>query len=132
MNLHGIVRSAITAVNPDVTATLRRSNGYSTLSDGTQVPAYTEVAGIVVQVQALTYSDLQHLDGLNIQGVRRAIYLNGAAMGVVRNLQVGGDVFVFPAGTMPEGSVWLVAHIIEQWGPGAEWCKACITTQNGA
>lgn len=132
MNLHAIVSPAIGTVNPFVAATLRRSTGYTTLPDGTQVPSYTDVPGIPVQVQALTYNDLQHLDGLNIQGVRRGAYLNGAAMGVVRDLQVGGDLFIFAPGILPEGNVWLVAHVIEQWGPGPEWCKACLTLQNGA
>lgn len=110
-------------------ATIRRSTGYDIAPDGTQVPGYVDVPGIAVQVQALSFSDIHQLDGLNIQGTRRAVYLNGAAMGVVRNLQVGGDLFIFPEGTMPEGTVWLVAHVLEQWGPGAEWCKCAITLQ---
>lgn len=129
MNLHAIVRGAITTVNQDVPATLRRSNGYVINPDGTQVPGYTDVPGIPVQVQALSFQDLHQLDGLNIQGVRRALYLNGSAMGVVRNLQVGGDLFIFADGILPEGNTWLVAHVLEQWGPGAEWCKCVITLQ---
>lgn len=132
MNLHSIVRGAITAVNADVTATLRRSSGYAISPDGTQIPAYTDTTGIVVQVQAVSSSDIRQLDGLNIQGIRRVAYLNGSAMGIVRNLQVGGDLFVFPTGTMPEGDIWLVAHVMEQWGPGSEWCKCALVLQAGA
>lgn len=128
MNLHSIVTPAISTVNPFVAATVRRSSGYATLPDGTQVPAYTD-ASISVQVQALTFSDLQQLSSLNIQGARRAVYLNGAALGVVRNLQVGGDLFIFPDGTLPEGNTWLVAHMLEMW---PDWCKAAITVQSGA
>ena len=129
MNLHAIVRGAITVVNADVAATLRRSTGFTIQPDGTQVPDYTDVTGVPVQAQALSYQDLRQLDGLNIQGVRRAAYLNGAAMGIVRNLQIGGDLFIFPAGTMPEGDTWLVAYVLEQWGPGPEWCKVALTLQ---
>ncbi len=132
MNLHAIVRGAITVVNPDVPATLRRSSGFTIAPDGTQVPEYVDVQGVPVQVQALSFQDLHQLDGLNIQGVRRAVYLNGAAMGIVRNLQVGGDLFIFPAGVLPEGDTWLVAHVLEQWGPGPEWCKCALTLQAGA
>lgn len=132
MNLHAVVRGAITTVNQDVPATLRRSTGYTTNPDGTQVPAYTDIPGIPVQVQALSYMDLKNIEGLNIQGVRRACYLNGAAMAVVRNLQVGGDLFIFADGTIPEGNVWLVAHVLEQWGPGPEWCKCVLTLQVGS
>lgn len=130
MNLHGIVSGAIATINPFVFATLKRSTGYTTAADGTRTPQYADVPDISVQVQALTYSDLQHLDGLNIQGVRRALYLNGSALAVVRPLQVGGDLFVFPSGTLPEGNTWLVAHVLEEW---ADWYKCALTLQlNGA
>ena len=129
MNLHGIVAPAIAAVNPFVTAMLKRSTGYTTAGDGTRSPTYADVPGVSVQVQALSYSDLQHLDGLNIQGVRRAVYLNGSALAVVRPLQTGGDLFVFPAGTLPEGTTWLVAYVLEEW---PDWYKVAITLQNGA
>ena len=128
MNLHGIVRGAITTVNPDVAVNVRRSTGFIIEPDGEQVPSYIDLP-ITVQVQALTYQDLKQLDGVNINGTRRAVYLNGAAMGVVRNLQVGGDLFVFPAGTLPEGDTWLVAYVLEQW---PDWCKCALTLQNGA
>jgi hypothetical protein len=129
VNLHGIVSPAISTINPPVIATLKRSAGYTTAADGTRTPQYTQVPNISVQMQALTYSDLQHLDGLNIQGVRRAVYLNGAALAVVRPLQTGGDLFVFPDGTLPEGNTWLVAYVLEAW---PDWCKCAITLQTGA
>lgn len=132
MNLHSIVRGAITAVNADVAATLRRSNGFTTQPDGTQVPSYTDVPGIAVQVQALSGDDLKHIDGLNIQGVKRVAYLNGAALAIVRNLQFGGDLFIFEEGVIPEGTTWLVTQSLEQWGPGAEWSKVLLVLQNGS
>lgn len=129
MNLHAIVRGAITAINPDVAVTVRRSSGAPTvLADGTQVPAYIDTV-VRVQVQALTYSDLQKLDALNIQGVRRAVYLSGVVMGAVRVAQRGGDMLIFPTGTLPEGDTWLCVQVLEQW---PDWCKIAITLQNGS
>lgn len=128
MNLHGIVAPAIATVNPFVSATRRRSIGYTTAPDGSRAPTYSDVS-VRVQVQALTFTDLQHLDGLNIQGVRRAMYLDGPALAAVRPLQAGGDLFVFPAGTFIEGDTWLVAHMLEEW---PDWSKVAITLQNGA
>lgn len=128
MNLHGIVAPAIGIVNPFVSATVKRSAGYTILPDGNRVPAYTEFPARV-QVQALTYTDITRLDSQNIQGVRRAIYLNGAVMGIVRVDERGGDLIVFPAGTLPEGNIWLAAHVLEAW---PDWCKVAITLQNGS
>nr|DAH84741.1 MAG TPA: head closure knob [Caudoviricetes sp.] len=125
MNLHGIVAPAIGAVNPFVPVTLKRSNGYTIEPDGTQVPSYVDVP-LSVQVQALSFSDLQQLDGLNIQGVRRAVYLDGPTMGVVRNIGAGGDLFAFPPGLLPEGDLWLAAHVLERW---PDWSKVAITLQ---
>lgn len=128
MNLHAIVSPAVGVVNPHVQATIRRPNGYTTRPDGTRVPAYTDLP-VTVQVQSLTFSDLQKLDSLNVQGVRRAAYMSGNALAVVRPLQYGGDLMVFAPGTLPEGDTWLVAQALEEW---PDWSKAALTLQNGA
>ena len=127
MNLHGIVSGAISAINPLVPATVKRSAGYTTNPDGTRIPAYSTFA-ISAQVQALSYNDLVHLEGLNIQGVRRAMYLTGNVMSAVRVDQRGGDLIVFAPGVLPEGTTWLAAQILEQW---PDWVKVCITLQDG-
>ena len=129
MNLHSIVAPAIAAINPLVTATLQRSTGYTTNADGNRVPTYS-TQSVTVQAQSLTYTDITHLDGLNIQGVRRAIYLTGVAEGVVRVGKQGGDVLTFPVGTFPEGNVWLCALALESWSQSG-WTKVAITLQNG-
>lgn len=127
LNLHQLVSGAIGTINPFVPATVRRSTGYTTQPDGTQVPQY-KTFGISAQVQALTYSDLRQLDGMNIQGVRRGVYLTGHVLGVVRPAGTGGDLIVFPDGTFPEGNTWLVAFVFEAWSQ-SHWCKACLTLQ---
>lgn len=126
MNLHGIVSSAIATVNPFVPVELLHSTGYATSPSGKRTPAYAEPVTINVQVQALTYSDLRQLDSLNIQGVRRAVYLDGYALAVVRNLKAGGDLMIFQPGVFVEGTHWLVAHVLEQW---PDWYKVAITLQ---
>lgn len=126
MNLHGIVSGAIGTINPFVLATVQRSAGSTTYADGTRAPIYTTFTARV-QVQALTFSDLTQLDGLNIQGTRRAIYLSGEVEGVVRAQQEGGDLLVFPAGTLPEGNTWLAALVLEAW---PDWRKVAIVLQN--
>ena len=121
MNLHQIVSGAIGAINPFHTATVQYSSGYTTSADGSQVPQYTTVSGVQVQVQALSAKELQHLDSLNIQGVLRAIYLNGDVQGVDRPLGKGGDLFTLPTGN------WLTTTVLETWDGG--WCKVAVTLQ---
>lgn len=125
MNLHGIVSTVISAVNPQLPVTLRLSTGtMTTLADGTRVPGYQEVDGVFAQVQAQTYKDITQMDSLNLQGTRKVVYLSGEIDGLVRSTSKGGDLITFP-----DGSVWLVAIILEQW---PDWCKAAITLQNSA
>lgn len=130
MNLHAIVSGAIGTINPFVTATVQRSTGYTTNADGSRTPTYTEFS-VSVQAQSLTYNDIVHLDSLNIQGVRRAIYLTGVVDGLVRVGKQGGDVLTFPNGTFPEGNVWLCALVLESWSQSG-WTKLAITLQDGA
>lgn len=127
MNLHAIVSPVIGMVNPHVAVTVLRALPPTVADDGTQIPAFEDLGSAQAQVQALSFTDLQKLDGMNIQGTRRAVYLNGEVAGVIRGLQQGGDILQFPTGTLPEGDVWLCAMVLEQW---PDWCKIAITLQN--
>lgn len=126
VNLRAAVNAVTSSINPNVRAELWHSTGSTTVSTGKRTPNYTKTP-IVVQAQALSYSDLEQLDGLNIQGVRRAIYADAQVMAIVRVQQEGGDLVVFPAGTFPEGTTWLAVHTLERW---PTWCKIAITLQD--
>ena len=123
MDLHGIVAGAIGTVNPFVSVTVKLSTGYTEDSEGKQIPTYNTIT-VDAQVQALTYTDIVQLDGLNIMGVRRAIYLRGDVEGIVRVDSKGGDLIV-----MPDGSTWLVAMVLEHW---PDWVKCACTLQDGS
>lgn len=127
VNWRGVANSYTRAINPNIVGQIRRSNGYTTAASGKRTPTYEDLAPITVQAQALSFKDLTQLDGLNIQGTRRALYFDGVVLGIVRVKQVGGDVLVFPDGTFPEGNEWLCVHVLEQW---PQWGKVAITLQN--
>jgi hypothetical protein len=122
VDLHGIVAGVIDAVNPRVLCTLRVSVGYTVDENLVQQPAYRDAAGVPCQVQDLTSRDLRQLQGLNIQGSERAIYLEGRLDGVVRPDSKGGDLVV-----MADGTVWLTTAVLEAW---PDWCKVSVTRQN--
>ncbi len=124
MNLHNVVGNYIAAINPWTTATIQVSNGYTTTSDGTRVPAYFAPVTVQVQMQSLTYNDLTQINGLNIQGERRAMYINGDWEGVVRPDGKGGDLI-----TTSNGKIWLVAQVLENWAEKDGWVKVCVTRQ---
>lgn len=124
MDLHGLARGAISAVNPFVLATVQISTGSTQNADGGRTPTYTTFNNVSVQVQALSYKDLAQVEGLNLNGTRRAIYVSGELDGVVRSLGKGGDLI-----TLPDGSVYLVAMVLEQW---PDWAKVAATLQDGS
>lgn len=122
MNLHGIVSGAIGAVNPLITLAVQISTGYQILVGGKQRPAYAPLVFPKGQLQPLTYNELRQLDALNIQGIRRAIYINGVLDGLVRPDKKGGDLIA-----TPDSRLWLVVLVLEQW---PDWVKVAVTLQN--
>lgn len=126
MNLHGIVAGAIGAINPHVPATIKRNTGYITGGDGGRVPTF-ELFYVKAQVQELTQADINHMDGLNIQGVVRAVYFTGSAAGLIRAAKRGGDLIIFAPGLFEEGTDWLATAVLEKW---PDWVKVAITLQN--
>lgn len=126
MNLHGIVRGAITSVNPDILAVFRQSTGNTVDAAGNQAPQFTDVPDVLIQVQAAEAEDLTHINNFNQEGVYRAVYMYGNTQGVVRPNQKGGDILQFPQ--TPDAAVqdWLVAKVSETW---PDWSKVTVCLQ---
>jgi hypothetical protein len=120
MNLHGLASNCTGAVNPSVVATIRTSTGSTPQADGSLVPTYATATGLV-NVQGLSGKDIQHLNGLNIQGVTRKAYCRGDVNGVVRASGQGGDLL-----TLPDGTIWLVATVFESW---PDWSAVGLAQQ---
>ena len=124
MNLHSIAMGIVSSVNPSITVSIQSSSGYTTEPDGTRAPAYAAPVYITGQLQSLTFGDLQQLQGIAIQGQKRALYLNGSWDGVVRPDGKGGDLI-----TLPDGSLWLVVQVLEDWSLTSGWVKLAIVRQ---
>lgn len=127
MNLHALVAGAVGAVNPPTLCALQTSAGYNEQSDGTQTPNYASPVMVFVDVQALTYTDLMKLGGMNQQGTRRKAYLSGNYEGADRNAIKGGDLLTMPnLPGFPGPTTWLVAQVLEWW---PDWVSLAITLQ---
>lgn len=129
LNLHGIVRGAINAVNPDMPGTWKQSSGATILAGGRTVPNYIE-HDVLFQVQALSGRDLQHANFLSMQGVKRSVYMFSDAQGVNRPNAEGGDLLIFPEHVGGDRRVWLVVQVFETWTPDAlGFCKLGVILQ---
>ena len=123
MNLHQRASGVIARINPMQTVTVRRSTGFTQNADFTRTPTYAN-ATMLGQVQALTSAELAQVDGLNLQGEKLALYVNGNLAGVSRPSNTGGDLV-----TLPDGSVWLVLIQLENWARMTGWTKVAIVRQ---
>lgn len=120
MNLHGVVSRAIGAVNPFIEAQFQRCTGYTTAPDGGRIPSYSAPETASVQKQELTFKDLQHIDGMNLQTEVTAIWFNGSLKAADRVGQTGGDLVLI------NGQTWLVVAVPETW---PDWCHAVLCLQ---
>lgn len=128
MRLRSIIRGAANAVHRDRQITWKPYGGYTIdPNTGIATPAWGSVQ-VYAQIQPLPTQRLAQLENLNIQGVLRQVYLNGAVASAVREDGSGGDLLVFPE--MPYGAAprtWLVVLVDEQWD---SWCKVVVQLQN--
>lgn len=127
MNLHAIVSPYVSPVNPPLLASIQPSTGYTTDANFKRVPVYGPAVNVYVDCQALQYNDIQMTAGLQIQGRRQAMYITGDYAGLVRAQEKGGDII-----TLPDGSVWLCAMVLERWSMTSGWVKICATLQDGS
>lgn len=133
LNLHGVVRGVINVVNPDQYGQWLASTGYTLDAAGKPASTFAAPATVPMQVQALTGSELRHPDFLNVQGVKRAVYLYGNVQGLVRIDAKGGDLLLFPQVLGGDIYTWRVVVVLETWTPTTPgWCKVGVVLQDVA
>jgi hypothetical protein len=123
MDLRSIANSVSSTINLNEIVSVLRSTGYTIGAGARQVPSYAAAVSGPAQVQALDADDIAQLDGLNIQGVIRAIYLRGVLAGVIRPDGTGGDIIKRKNDT----ETWLVVRVLESW---PDWTKAAMVLQS--
>lgn len=132
MNLRGVANRATQRINPNITAQAKVCTGYTTAGTGKRTPSYADPVNIIVQIQALSKKEIEHLDALNISGTETAAYVDMQLTAVDRVKQSGGDLIVIgSAATIPpqlRGTTWLVTAVLEGWTVSG-WCKVGLTRQ---
>lgn len=132
MDLRSIANQVSNTVNPNIIVTLQTSAGFALGAAGRQQPQYNPAITGPAQIQALDGSDLKKIEGMNLSGSIRAIYMKGNLAGVIRPDSKGGDlVRVLPAPGVPTLFVglWLTSKVLESW---PLWTKVVIVKQESA
>lgn len=125
INVRAMANAATQTVNPNETVTVLRSLGWLPGPGGKQKPSYDAPVTGPAQIQALDSDALKQLEGMNIQGSIRAIYLRGVMAGVIQPKNEGGDIVK----RNNETEEWLVVKVLETW---PTWTKAVIVLQSVA
>lgn len=121
INVFGIAGNLTPIINPHITAILKISDGYEVADDFSTKPKFICLP-IKCEIQALSTSDLKHIENISQQSDMRAVYIIGGIKALNRPLQYGGDIINF------YGSDWLVTQQLEEWGDGS-WSKIAVTRQ---
>lgn len=119
MNLHGLVRSVVTTVNPDRLVQWFASAGNTASDTGKQIPVYATTVPLQGQIQAAPTEMLRKYGYLQAQGIYRTVYFYGREQAINRVESKGGDLLQFsevPSGT---SRTWLIVQVPEQW---PDWC----------
>src|SRR5271165_3555195 len=116
MNLHGIVRGAITTVNNDKVAYYLAGNPAPTVNaDFSLTPNYAPAVAVRIQIQPLGRGDLQLVEKLNLQGVFRTVFLYGNAQGIVRVQAKNGDLLKFTTFQGEGVQTWKIVNVDGPW-----------------
>lgn len=125
VNLRAVANRMTSGINPNICATVRKYRGLTTADSGRQEPLYGNPTPVVLQVQALTKKDVEHVSSLNIVDVEQTAYSNVELTGIDRTKNTGGDLLTFG------GNDWIVSAVLEGWNATACWCKVALTRQLG-
>ena len=127
INLHGLVRSAITALHPDEVVILRQSVG-QTNARGRITPRYGPARTVSAQIQSLGQNELAHAEQVSATRIDRKAYLHAPnpalpPQGIVRPFARNGDML-----QRPDGTWWLITAMIEDF-TASGWVCVGITQQ---
>ena len=119
MNLHNLVRQAVTGVNPDQTVILLQSDG-QTVVNYKQVAAWKPAVEVKAQVQPTADKAITWLYQSRQNAIWRDCYLYGEVNGLSRAAATGGDLLYF------EGFEWQVDQVLEAWSATCDWTKVRV------
>jgi len=129
VDLRTIANAVSNCVNPNIIVRLQTSAGSTLGAAGRQQPQYNPAITGPAQIQALDNVDLKKIEGMNISGSVRAIYMKGNLAGVIRPDSKGGDLITVPAAPGVPAlfvGLWLTAKVLESW---PLWTKVVIVKQ---
>lgn len=117
INLHALVRSVVTAVNPDQPVIILACAGQDIDGVFDPKPEYAPAVEVMAQPQPVPDRTLQFLVQQRDNSIWHDFYLNGNWDSLARSKEQGGDLLYW------DGYEWLADQVLERWNPTAGWTK---------
>lgn len=122
LRVRSLANSMTVAVNGNVDAVLKVSEGYTVSPDGTQMPKFIEQSK-VLQRQSMSVEDLKHMGFANQQGQFMSVYADGMIPAIRRGMQLGTTlIYIIPYGETV-ATIWQAKYVIESYD---DWVKVLI------
>ena len=115
MNLHDIVSSAITSVNPFQEVTITPRESYSADEFGEASSYMGEPYTILADVQPTSSEDIKFINNYNQSSVYKTFWVSANTFGINRPMAKGGDKVVC------NGKTYYVASMPEDWYETSGW-----------
>lgn len=122
LRVRKLANSVTQAVNENVEALLKVSTGYTIDDAGRQVAQYL-VQPKILQPQAMSVADLDHMGFGNQQGRFLSVYADGMIPAIRRSLELGTTIVILKPYGESFPTEWHVKGIIESYN---DWVKVLI------
>lgn len=123
MNLHNIIRPAITMIVPDLPITLNIFASVTIDNAGHAITTYTTITGIKAQVQLQNNQKLMHKDYFNANKIYKKFYLPSYNLtGLNRNISTAGDYIIC------QGLYYKIVEVEENYQIGWVGVIGCEST----
>lgn len=126
LNLHNIVRGAITSVHPDLDCTLYQSIGQRNVK-GKTIPVYAEGVSIKANFQPLDADALKQIEARNETPASEQAFLYSnnplPVSGINRLPTIRTGDFI-----LKDGEYWLITSLLEDWTQDG-WANVAVDKQ---
>lgn len=123
MNLHNIVRDAITTIVPDLSIVLNICSGTVVDDSGLVTTSYTVINNIMAQVQLQNSQKMIHKDYYQQNKIYKKFYLPSYTLtGLNRNISTAGDYIIC------QGLYYKIVEVDENYQVGWVGVVGCEST----
>lgn len=115
MNLHEIVSSAINAINPFQTITIKSRGTYTVNEYGERTAVEGASKTVLADVQPLSSEDIKFINNYNQSSIYRSFWVSEDVSGINRPLAKAGDIVTW------NGDTYYVMGMKEDWYATCGW-----------